>query len=162
MAFEHREGDFLAIACQKIPVAGATGVIHRRMTPVVRSFRTGRAASFYIGLMRIYQPKGFRLALAGANHAIQRGQIFRFLNHFTRAAQNRFGRKLRERIEPQATRLIEQFIVFERAVILVVIIDAEQRKHLIDRINVRFAGRRALLPCMGAAARRISLPSCGR
>lgn len=96
VALKNREGDFFTIARQKVPIAGAAGVIDRRVTPAMGRFGAGRAASFYIGLMRIHQTKLFRLALTGANHAMQRGQVFRLFDHFARAAQNGFRRKLRE------------------------------------------------------------------
>jgi hypothetical protein len=62
---------------------------------------------------------------------------------------------MRERIQPQALGLIEQLGIFKTAVILVVIIDPEQCKYLIDRIDMRIGWCRLFTAS-------ISLPSCGR
>ena len=75
MPFKNREGNFFTVASEKKPVACQARVINRWMTPGVGGFGTGRATGFDIGRMRIGQTKGFRVALAGANHTIERGQI---------------------------------------------------------------------------------------
>lgn len=66
---------------------------------------------------------------------MQGGQVFTLFNGAFGAHQNFFRAKALQGFEPQALGLIEGFNIGEGAEILIVKIDAEQLKGLIDGIN---------------------------
>lgn len=158
MPLKNREGGFLGIVGDKKPIAGTAGVIDRGVAPGIGGLGAGRAAGLHIGLVGIEQAKLFRVSLAGADHAIQGGQVFRLFNHFARAAQNSFGSKLAEAFQPQLFNLVEHLGIAVCLVVLVVIVNAKQGKDFIQRIYMIAAD------FVAARLRRavITVPSCGR
>lgn len=155
------KGQSLGIVTQKIPVAGATGVIDGSMAPMVLCLGRGGLAGFQVGAVHIGKAVHLRSTLAEANHLVQRGQIFRILDRFFGAAQNGLRRKSLQRFHPQAFRLIDRGDIAKSAVVLIMVIDAKQGEYLIDGINEFGAGGRwsLFVTLRGLALRR---PSCGR
>lgn len=91
-----------------------------------------------------------RLA-AAVDHPVQRGQVLGTLDAGARAAQDALSVEAGERLEPELLRLRELRGVLEGAVVLVVVVQTEQREDLVDRID----------PVL-VTPRGLSRPSCGR
>ncbi len=155
VTFKDREGVFFGAAGQKEPVAGAAGMVNRGVAPAVSRLGAGGLAGLNVSAVGIGQAKLGQVALAGADHTVEGGQVLGFLDHLFGAAQNRLGAELAEGVEPQALGLVEQLHLAEGTVILVVVIDAKQGKHLVDGVDQFGTGRGLRLLCF-------SLPSCGR
>ena len=79
---------------------------------------------------------------------MQRGQVFGVLDAAPRAAQDALDVHSRERLEPELLGLVQLLRVLEGAVVLVVVVQPEQREDLVDRVDPGF--------------RRLSRPSSGR
>lgn len=155
MTLEHREGEFFRVIGQKEPVAGQARVVHRRVAPGVSRLGAGGATGFEVGAVSIWQAIGLRVALAGADHAVEGGQEFGFLDHPAGAAQDGLWIELAQAFQPEFFDLVEHFNLVVGLVVLVVVIDAKQGEDLIDRIDVACLGARSSLS-------RVSWPSCGR
>jgi hypothetical protein len=159
VTFKNREGRFFGVVGDKKPIAGDARMINRRVAPRVGGLGAGRAAGFHIGAVRIQQAEFFWVALAGAQHAVERGQILRLFNHFFSAAANSFRGKAGEAFQPQLFDLVEHLGVAVSLVILVVIINAKQCEDFIERVYVVAADLPLIISGVLVSA---SWPSCGR
>lgn len=138
MALEQREGLGLAGRGEQEPAGLAPGVEHRGVAPALRLFRLGRQAGFAIRRVRIGHPQGEQACLLAAiEHARERGQVLRGLDAAARAEQYGLGTVRGEAVQPQPLDLAELPGVAVRAVILVVVVQAEQREDLVDRVDQR-------------------------
>lgn len=128
----------------------ARRVRDRGVTPAVTLAR--RARRLTVGRSRLGQARGRVLRLAAAvDHPVQRGQVLGALDAGPRTAQDALAVDAGERLEPELLRLRELRGVLEGAVVLVVVVQAEQREDLVDRVD----------PVL-VAPRGLSRPSCGR
>ncbi len=125
-------------------------VRNRGVTPALTL--AWRACRLAVGRRGLRQACRRILRLAAAtDHPVQRGQVLGALDAGTCAAQDALPVEAGKRLEPELLRLRELRGVLEGAVVLVVVVQAEQREDLVDRID----------PVL-VAPRGLSRPSCGR
>lgn len=153
VALKHRKCHFLGTAGQEKPVTGQAGMVHRRMAPALGRLGAGRPAGLHIGAVGIGQTELHRVPLAGAHHPVQGWQKLGLFNDFACAPSNRVRFEPGQAVQPELLDLVEHLGIAVGLVILVVIIDAEQGKGLVEGINVPIGGGFALL---------LSGPSFGR
>lgn len=135
---KHREGLRLGARGEEEPARRAPGVEHRRVAPALRVLGLGREAGLAVGRVRVGQALGAQLRLAAAvQHAVQRRQVFRGLDAAARPEQDGLGAVAGEAVQPQPLDLAELLGVVIGAVVLVVVVQAEQREDLVDRIDQR-------------------------
>jgi len=107
-----------------------------------------RGGSLDVRIPRCRQPvRGATRRVAALEHAVQRGQVLGVLDAASRAPQDAFDVDAGQRFQPQLLRLIQLRGVFEGLVVLVVVVQAEQREDLVDRVDPGIL--------------RFSRPSCG-
>ncbi len=141
MPLEHGKGDLLRAAGQEKPVAGQPGVIYRWVAPALGRLRAGCPTGFHVGAVGIGQTVTFRVALAGADHAIERGQKLGLFNDFAGAATEGLGLELGETLQPELFDLVEHLGIAVGLVVLVVVVDAKQRESLVQSIDMGIGGR---------------------
>ena len=116
------------------------------MTPAVRITRRGGGLD--IRIPSGGQPvRGAACRVAALEHAVQCGQVLGVFDAAARAPQHAFDVDACKRFEPQLLRLIQLRGVFEGLVVLVVVVQSEQREDLVDRVDAGVLG--------------FSRPSCG-
>ncbi len=147
---EHREGLGLRRGCQEEPARLAPGVEYRRMAPALCVLGLGRQAGLAVGRVRIGQALRLQFRLAAAiEHAVQRGQVLRGLDAASRAEQDGLGAVPGQAVQPQALDLVQLLGVVVGAVVLVVVVQAEQREDLVDRVDQRRVAAVLSLPSSG-------------
>lgn len=137
---KHRKRHFFRAADQKKPVARHSGVVDRRVAPALGRLGAGSPAGLHVGAVGIGQAVALRVALAGADHAVERGEKFRRFNDTPGAAPDGVRLELGQTLEPELFDLVEHLGVSVGLVVLVVIIDAKQRKGLIERVDMLVGG----------------------
>lgn len=126
-------------------------MVDRRVRPALGVLGAGRVAGFAVGVAGARHAACGQLVLAGAEHLAQGGKIFLLLDQCAGGREHRRGTDVAQAVEPQSLGLIEQGGIGEGAVKLVVVVDAEQRERLIDRVDQLRIGERPF-----------SRPNCGR
>lgn len=137
----------LAFGREGAPAGSAAAMIYGWVTPGPGRLRRRCATGFKISFASARQrPVAVATTL---NHGAQVGQVRAVFDRFACPAQNDSGRKGAQPFEPQLLDLAQ--LVFPRpgGIILVMVVEAEQRKDLVDGVNQLRQGR-------------LSRPSCGR
>lgn len=126
-------------------------MVDRRVRPALGVLGAGRVAGFAVGIAGARHAACGQLVLAGAEHLAQGGKVVLLLDQRAGGGEHQPGTEMAQAVEPQALGLVEQGGIGKGAVKLVVIVDAEQRKRLIDGVDQRRIG-----------GRPFSRPNCGR
>lgn len=150
-ALKFRPGHAFGPRRQVVPTQGATGVVDRRVRPALGVLWAGCVAGFAVGIAGTRHAARGQLVLAGAEHLAQGRKIFLLFDQRAGGGEYQPGTEMAQAVEPQALGLVEQGGIGKGAVKLVVIVDAEQCKRLIDGVDQRRIG-----------GRPFSRPNCGR
>ena len=126
-------------------------MVDRRVRPALGVLRAGCVAGFAVSVAGARHAARGQLVLTGAEHLAQGGQVVFLLNQSAGGGEHQPGTEMTQAVEPQALGLVEQRGVGKGAVKLVVIVDAEQRKRLVDGVDQCRIGERSF-----------SRPNCGR
>ncbi len=140
---ENRPGQAFRIVGEKEPVAVPAGEVDCRVGPALRRTGTLRITGLAIGRVGIRQTEAGDTFPTALQHAMQRGQVLTVLNGVAGAAQDLLDRIVREGFQPQLLDLFELFGVGVGRVILVVVVQPEQGKDLVDGFDMAIAGRPA-------------------
>lgn len=138
IALKYRISLAFGAAGEEIPVTFAACVVDRRMAPVEFDPRARGAACLDVGRVGIGQAKAVEFVIGAAQQSVEGRQVFRLRDGAFRGTQNMFGAKVAEAFQPQLLDRAELGFVGKGLVILVVIVEAKQRKNLVDRVNLVF------------------------
>lgn len=137
----------LRLGSQRAPACSAAGVVDGRMTPPPGRLRRCGPTRFQIGFAGARQ---VAITVAAAlDHGAQVGQVLAVLDRLARTAQNDRGTEGAQSFQPQLLDLAQLVVARPRRVVLVVVVEPEQREDLVDGIDQ-------------LGQRRFSRPSCGR
>jgi len=78
--------------------------------------------------------------LAAFQHAVESGQVLAVLDGVFGALQDLFHRVIRQGVQPQFLDLLELLRIRESRIVLVVVVQAEQREDLVDGLDVGLGG----------------------
>lgn len=140
MLAKHRPGQAFRVVGEKEPVAVPAGEVDRRVTPALRRTGAPGITGLAIGRVGIGQAEAGDTLLAALQHAMQGGQVLTVLDGVAGAAQDLLNRIVRKGFQPQFLDLLELFGVGVGRVILVVVVQPEQGKNLVDGFDMGIAG----------------------
>lgn len=85
----------------------------------------------------MWQAQVGQALLAALQHAVERRQVLTVFNGVPGTLENMFYRVVRQRLQPQLLDLVELLCTRVGRVILVVVVQAKQRKNLVQRFDMR-------------------------
>ena len=94
-----------------------------------------RQTGFTVGVVCGRQAEVAQAKSAGFDHPVQGGEIVTVLKSVLCRTQNHGGGIGLQSLKPQPLYLFDLFSVRPCGVVLVVVVEAKQRKYLIDRLN---------------------------
>ena len=134
---KHGPGLAFRIIAEKEPVAVPAGQIDGGVAPGLCRLGRPRTAGLDIGIVGRWQAEVRQVLAAAFEHAVQGGQVLAVFDGMLRPPQYLLYGVVCQGLQPQFLDLLELLCIRVGGVILVVVIEAEQGKDLVDRLNMR-------------------------